>query len=156
MKEGIKVITIPLEVLADKLPEVLDFSKDLASLEAASKIQMRILAEEMQAISKGLEKVVQELSTSEIDGPVSENFRKTSKDFLLSAEAEVRTLASLYSVISTLRNFVRMFNQAHVENCRQLELETKKAAESEKLKMDASRKESKRHLQTPIHTGNVK
>ncbi|XP_065622895.1 formin-like protein 17 isoform X1 [Quercus suber] len=168
------------KVLADKLPEVLDFSKDLASLEAASKIQMRILAEEMQAISKGLEKVVQELSTSEIDGPVSENFRKTSKDFLLSAEAEVRTLASLYSgvgrnvdamiiyfgedpsrcpfeqVISTLRNFVRMFNQAHVENCRQLELETKKAAESEKLKMDASRKESKRHLQTPIHTGNVK
>ncbi|XP_065622897.1 formin-like protein 17 isoform X2 [Quercus suber] len=85
------------KVLADKLPEVLDFSKDLASLEAASKIQMRILAEEMQAISKGLEKVVQELSTSEIDGPVSENFRKTSKDFLLSAEAEVRTLASLYS-----------------------------------------------------------
>ena len=49
-----------------------------------------------------------------------------------------------------------MFNQAHVENCRQLELETKKAAESEKLKMDASRKESKRQLQTPIHTGNVK
>ncbi|XP_050272271.1 formin-like protein 13 isoform X3 [Quercus robur] len=66
------------KVLADKLPEVLDFSKDLASLEAASKIQMRILAEEMQAISKGLEKVVQELSTSEIDGPVSENFRKHS------------------------------------------------------------------------------
>ncbi|XP_030954852.1 formin-like protein 13 isoform X4 [Quercus lobata] len=168
------------KVLADKLPEVLDFSKDLASLEAASKIQMRILAEEMQAISKGLEKVVQELSTSEIDGPVSENFRKILKEFLLSAEAEVRSLASLYSgvgrnvdamiiyfgedpsrcpfeqVISTLRNFVRMFNQAHVENCRQLELETKKAAESEKLKMDASHKESKRHLQTPIHTGNVK
>ncbi|XP_030954850.1 formin-like protein 13 isoform X2 [Quercus lobata] len=85
------------KVLADKLPEVLDFSKDLASLEAASKIQMRILAEEMQAISKGLEKVVQELSTSEIDGPVSENFRKILKEFLLSAEAEVRSLASLYS-----------------------------------------------------------
>lgn len=96
-------------MLADKLPEVLDFSKDLASLEAASKvflfvmvrtifrnffirvgtswlkcvisiqIQMRVLAEEMQAISKGLEKVVQELSTSEIDGPVSENFRKVFK-----------------------------------------------------------------------------
>lgn len=40
---------------------------------------MRFLAEEMQAISKGLEKVVQELSTSEIDGPVSENFRKVFK-----------------------------------------------------------------------------
>lgn len=30
----------------------------------------------MQAISKGLEKVVQELSLSESDGPVSENFLK--------------------------------------------------------------------------------
>lgn len=40
---------------------------------------MRVLAEEMQAISKGLEKVVQELSTSEIDGPVSKNFRKVFK-----------------------------------------------------------------------------
>lgn len=30
----------------------------------------------MQAVSKGLEKVVQELSTSENDGPISENFRK--------------------------------------------------------------------------------
>jgi len=30
----------------------------------------------MQAINKGLEKVVQELSTSENDGPISETFRK--------------------------------------------------------------------------------
>ncbi|GMP35731.1 hypothetical protein CsSME_00008069 [Camellia sinensis var. sinensis] len=62
------------KVLADKLPELLDFSKDLASLESASKIQLKFLAEEMQAISKGLEKVVQELSMSENDGPVSEEF----------------------------------------------------------------------------------
>ena len=60
------------------------------------------------------------------------------------------------AVVSTLRNFVRMFNQAHVENCRQLELETKKAAESENLKMGASHKESKQLLHTPIHSGNVK
>lgn len=39
-------------------------------------VQLKYLAEEMQAISKGLEKVVQELSTAENDGPVSENFRK--------------------------------------------------------------------------------
>jgi hypothetical protein len=39
-------------------------------------IQLKFLAEEMQAISKGLEKVIQELSTSENDGPVSEKFRK--------------------------------------------------------------------------------
>lgn len=39
-------------------------------------MQLKYLAEEMQAITKGLEKVVQELSMSENDGPVSENFRK--------------------------------------------------------------------------------
>lgn len=39
-------------------------------------IQLKYLAEEMQAISKGLEKVVQELTASENDGPVSENFCK--------------------------------------------------------------------------------
>lgn len=168
------------KVLADKLPEVLDFSQDLSSLEPASKIQLKFLAEEMQAISKGLEKVIQELSASENDGPVSENFIKTLKEFLLFAEAEVRSLASLYSgvgkivdalilyfgedpsrcpfeqVVSTLFNFVRMFNKAHEENCRQLELEIKKAAESEKSKTGASHAESKHLLNTPIHSGNVK
>nr|KAJ0214055.1 hypothetical protein LSAT_V11C400225180 [Lactuca sativa] len=44
-------------VLVDKLPELLDFSKDLDSLEPASKVQLKYLAEEMQAISKGLEKL---------------------------------------------------------------------------------------------------
>ena len=92
-----------LQVLAEKLPELLDFPKDLKSLEASTKvsiflcereiffhtigicwvmwmvivqIQLKYLAEEMQAISKGLEKVVQELTASENDGPVSENFCK--------------------------------------------------------------------------------
>lgn len=37
-------------------------------------VQLKFLAEEMQAISKGLEKVVQELAASENDGPISENF----------------------------------------------------------------------------------
>ena len=90
-------------MLAEKLPELLDFPKDLVSLEASTKvlflqffrscvvltnfqccfevnrlvimqIQLKYLAEEMQAISKGLEKVVQELANSENDGHVSENF----------------------------------------------------------------------------------
>ncbi|KAJ4709605.1 Formin-like protein [Melia azedarach] len=167
------------KVLADKLPELLDFSQDLASLEPASKIQLKFLAEEMQALSKGLEKIVQELSMAENDGPISENFRKTLKEFLRFAEGEVRTLASLYSavgrnvdalilyfgedpsrcpfeqVISTLLNFVRMFNKAHNENSKQLELEKKKMAQSEKSMMNASHKESERLLHTPIQSGNV-
>ncbi|KAJ0524817.1 putative tensin phosphatase, C2 domain, formin, FH2 domain, protein-tyrosine phosphatase [Helianthus annuus] len=139
------------KVLADKLPELLDFSKDLHSLEPASKVQLKFLAEEMQTISKGLEKVVQELSTAENDGPVSEKFLKALKEFLCTAEGEARALASLYSlvgknvdslilyfgedparcpyehVVSTLCNFVRMFNKAHDENCKQLEADKKKA-----------------------------
>ncbi|CAL5376218.1 unnamed protein product [Camellia sinensis] len=165
------------KVLADKLPELLDFSKDLASLESASKIQLKFLAEEMQAISKGLEKVVQELSMSENDGPVSEEFCMILKVFLSFAEAEVRSLALLYSgvgrnvdalilyfgedpsrctfeqVISTLLNFVKMFNRSHDENCKQLELDKKKAekeSESEKLKTHASQKNSEHLLQSQI------
>ncbi|XWS72626.1 hypothetical protein CRYUN_Cryun02cG0056200 [Craigia yunnanensis] len=166
------------KVLADKLSDLIDFSKDVSSLESASKIQLKFLAEEMQAISKGLEKVVQELSGSENDGPVSENFRETLKEFLCFAEAEVRSLASLYSrvgrnvdalilyfgedparcpfeqVTSTLLNFVRMFNKAHEENCKKLEQEMKKSAENEK--MNASQNKSQNSLQTSIQSSNVK
>ncbi|XP_050937512.1 formin-like protein 13 isoform X3 [Cucumis melo] len=170
------------KILADKLPEVLDFSKDLANLEPASKVQLKVLAEEMQAISKGLEKVVQELSTSENDGPISNNFRMVLKEFLRFAEAEVRTLASLYStvgrnvdslilyfgedparcpfeqVMSTLCNFVRMFNRAHEENCKQIELEMKKATEGEKSKTGHlhKRTKTKQLSHSQIEIGNVK
>ncbi|KAG8636403.1 formin-like protein 18 isoform X2 [Manihot esculenta] len=170
------------KVLADKLPEPLDFPKDLMSLEAVTKIQLKYLAEEMQAVSKGLEKVVQELSASENDGHVSEQFCKILKSFLSSAESEVRSLASLYStvgrnadalalyfgedparcpfeqVVSTLLNFVRMFSRSHEENIKQIEIEKKKAdkeAESERLKMNASKKESE-NLPSPTRTGNIK
>ncbi|KAL9271003.1 Formin-like protein, partial [Drosera capensis] len=85
------------KVLAEKLPELLDFPEDLPGLEASTKIQLKFLAEEMQAISKGLEKVVQELTASENDGPISQNFCNTLKNFLALAEGEVRSLASLYS-----------------------------------------------------------
>ncbi|XP_050366111.1 formin-like protein 18 isoform X2 [Argentina anserina] len=172
------------KVLAEKLPELLDFPKDLVSLEASTKIQLKYLAEEMQAISKGLEKVVQELTASENDGHVSETFCKTLKEFLGYAEAEVRSLALLYSnvgrnadalalyfgedparcpfeqVVSTLLNFVRMFVRAHGENCKQLEFERKKAlkeAENEKMKGGTlSRRESGRLIQTPIKSTNIK
>lgn len=40
------------------------------------KIQLKTLAEEMQAVSKGLEKVEQELAASENDGAISAVFQK--------------------------------------------------------------------------------
>ncbi|RDY06565.1 Formin-like protein 13, partial [Mucuna pruriens] len=146
------------KVVADKLPECLDFSKDLANLEPATKIQLKLLAEEMQAISKGLEKVEHEQSTSENDGPISETFCKKLIEYLCSAKAEVSSLSSLNSVvgrnvdaliiyfgedpsrcpfeqvITTWLNFTRMFNKAHQENCKQLEFEMKKKEESVKEK----------------------
>ncbi|KAJ6743858.1 FORMIN-J [Salix viminalis] len=164
------------KVLAEKLPELLDFPKDLVSLEAATKIQLKYLAEEMQAVSKGLEKVMQELSAAENDGLVSESFCKILKEFLSFAESEVRSLACLYScvgrnadalalyfgedparcpfeqVVSTLLNFVRMFVRAHDENQKQLGLEKKKAekeAQIDKSKIASPRKLSENMGQTP-------
>ncbi|KAG7601537.1 Tensin-type phosphatase domain [Arabidopsis thaliana x Arabidopsis arenosa] len=149
------------KVLASKASVLLDFPKDLESLESASKIQLKSLAEEMQAIIKGLEKLNQELTASESDGPVSDVFRKTLGDFISVAETEVATVSSLYSVVgrnadalahyfgedpnrcpfeqvtATLLNFIRLFKKAHEENVKQAELEKKKAlkeAEMEKAK----------------------
>ncbi|KAH9603068.1 hypothetical protein KSS87_012010 [Heliosperma pusillum] len=179
------------KVLAEKLPELLDFPKDLTSLEGSTKfmkyhalqIQLKFLAEEMQAISKGIEKVVQELTASGNDGPVSEAFCKTLKGFLAFAEGEVRALASLYAVVgrnadalamyfgedpakcpfeqvvATLLNFVRMFIRAHEENCKQIELEKKKAekeAENEKQKTCSRLKDSPRHVPSPRNFGGSK
>ncbi|KAF6158661.1 hypothetical protein GIB67_040175 [Kingdonia uniflora] len=87
------------KVLAEQMPEVLDFDKDLAHLESASKIQLKSLAEEMQAVSKGLEKVEQELAASENDGDISNVFQRALKHFLETAEADVRSLTSLYSEV---------------------------------------------------------
>ncbi|KAI3869378.1 hypothetical protein MKW92_034980 [Papaver armeniacum] len=146
------------KVLAEQMPEVLDFDKDLVHLEAASKIQLKLLAEEMQAVSKGLEKVEQELTASESDGGVSTGFQKALKDFLDTAEAEVRSLISLYSevgrsadslsqyfgedparcpfeqVTSTLVIFVKMFSKSREENAKQ--------AEAEKKRLEKAMKES--------------
>ncbi|KAL0371970.1 UNVERIFIED_CONTAM: Formin-like protein 14 [Sesamum calycinum] len=145
------------KILAEKMPELLDFSKDLVHLEPASKIQLKSLAEEMQAVSKGLEKVEQELTAAESDGAVSSGFRKVLKSFLDTAEAEVRSLITLYSevgrnadslsqyfgedparcpfeqVTQTLVVFMKMFNKAHDENEQQADAEKKKL-EKEALK----------------------
>ncbi|WOG95210.1 hypothetical protein DCAR_0414516 [Daucus carota subsp. sativus] len=138
------------KVFADKLPHLLDFYEDLISLETASKIQLKVLAEEMQAINKGLERVKQELDASKSDGPVSEVFVKTLEEFVQGAEREVASVQNLYTVAgsnadalalyfnedptrfpfeqvtTTLLNFVRMFRKAHDENRKQDELEKKR------------------------------
>lgn len=51
-------------------------------------IQLKSLAEEMQAIIKGLEKLNQELTASENDGPVSEVFRKVLNLSLLMLKGQ--------------------------------------------------------------------
>ncbi|KAK9054460.1 hypothetical protein SSX86_025538 [Deinandra increscens subsp. villosa] len=149
------------KVLASKSPALLDFHVDLVSLESATKIQLKSLAEEMQAIIKGMEKVKQELDASANDGPVSEVFHKTLNKFTGFAESEVESVIKLYSaagrnadalalyfgedparcpfeqVTQTLLIFVRLFRKAHEENYKQAELEKKKAqkeVEMEKAK----------------------
>ncbi|KOM33301.1 hypothetical protein LR48_Vigan01g285700 [Vigna angularis] len=149
------------KVIAEKSPKLLDFHLDLVSLEDSTKIQLKSLAEEMQAIIKGLEKVKQEFAASANDGPVSAVFHEKLKEFIGVSESEVASLTNLYSVVgrnadalalyfgedparcpfeqvtTTLLNFIRLFRKAHEENCKQAELEKKKAekeAEMEKAK----------------------
>ncbi|KAL3619127.1 Formin-like protein 14 [Castilleja foliolosa] len=146
------------KILSEKMPELLDFSKDLSNLEPASKIQLKSLAEEMQAVSKGLEKVEQEVTAAENDGAVSLGFRKVLKTFLDTAEAEVRSLITLYSeagrnadslsqyfgedparcpfeqVTQTLAVFTKLFNKSHDEN-EQMAGAEKKKLEKEALKV---------------------
>ncbi|KAE8670791.1 Formin-like protein 6 [Hibiscus syriacus] len=158
------------KALAAKAPALLDFHLEFVSLEAATKIQLKSLAEEMQAIIKGLEKLQQELVASENDGPVSEVFRKTLKEFISVAETEVVSLTNLYSTVgrnadalalyfgedparcpfeqvtATLLNFARLFRKAHEENVKQAELDRKKAekeAEMENAKAKPKKKSAK-------------
>ncbi|THF93852.1 hypothetical protein TEA_011628 [Camellia sinensis var. sinensis] len=46
-----------LKLIAEKMPELLDFDKDLVHLETASKIQLKSLAEKMQAVSEVLKRL---------------------------------------------------------------------------------------------------
>ncbi|KAK2373639.1 formin protein [Trifolium repens] len=149
------------KLLAEKMPELIDFDKDLVHLEAASKIQLKALAEEMQAVHKGLEKVEQELTASENDGAISSGFRKVLKNFLDFAEADVRSLISLYAdvgrnadslsqyfgedpsrcpfeqVTQILVVFVKTFKKSREENERLADAEKKKL-EKEAMKDKAA------------------
>ncbi|XP_045813845.1 formin-like protein 14 [Trifolium pratense] len=149
------------KLLAEKMPELIDFDKDLVHLEGASKIQLKALAEEMQAVHKGLEKVEQELTASENDGAISSGFRKVLKNFLDFAEADVRSLISLYAdvgrnadslsqyfgedparcpfeqVTQILVVFVKTFNKSREENERLADAEKKKL-EKEAMKDKAT------------------
>ncbi|GMJ04944.1 hypothetical protein HRI_004163600 [Hibiscus trionum] len=144
------------KALAEKKPELLDFHLEFVSLEAAAKIHLKALAEEMQAIIKGLEKVKQELAASEDDGPVSDVFSKTLKEFVSGAEADAASVTNLHTevnknaeslalyfgedparcpfeqVTSTLLNFVRLFRKAYEENMKQAEIEQKQAGIEQK------------------------
>ncbi|KAJ0559962.1 putative tensin phosphatase, C2 domain, formin, FH2 domain, protein-tyrosine phosphatase [Helianthus annuus] len=155
------------KLLAEKMPHLLDFDKDLGHLEAASKIQLKTLAEEMQAVSKGLEKVEQELTASENDGAISAGFQKALKGFLDTAEAEVRALISLYTevgrnadslsqyfgedpvrcpfeqVTQILAVFAKMFKKARDDNKQQADAE-KKRLEKEALKEQSSANKTSR------------
>ncbi|XP_047306842.1 formin-like protein 14 isoform X2 [Impatiens glandulifera] len=154
------------KLLAEKLPDLLDFDKDLAHLEAASKIKLKTLSEEVQAVSKGLEKVEQELAASVNDGAISTSFQKALKNFLDTAEADVRSLISLYSeagrsadilsqyfgedpakcpfeqVTQILFVFSKMFKKAREENAQLAEAEKKKQ-EKEAMKELATAQSAK-------------
>uniref|UniRef100_A0A1J3GBH9 Formin-like protein n=2 Tax=Noccaea caerulescens TaxID=107243 RepID=A0A1J3GBH9_NOCCA len=131
------------KVLASKAPHLLDFHKDLQSLESVSEIKMKSLAEETQAIYIGMERVAMELYVSESDDPVFQVFRQKLKDFLIIAETRVATVLSRYYVVgkdadalvyyfgedpylypfekvaATLLKFVNLFKKAHEENVKQ-------------------------------------
>ncbi|KAK1407328.1 hypothetical protein QVD17_38942 [Tagetes erecta] len=149
------------KLIANKSPTLLVFNEDLVSLEAASKVQLKTVAEEMQALILGLKKVKQEVDACASDGPISAGFLKTLKEFIGHVESEVANCNSFYAVVGknadglalyfgedpkrcpfeqatqTLLNFVRTFQRCHEENLKNAELERKKAekeAEMEKAK----------------------
>ncbi|KAG5564034.1 hypothetical protein RHGRI_000268 [Rhododendron griersonianum] len=76
-----------------KLTETRARNNKMTLMHYLCKIQLKYLAEEMQAVSKGLEKVVQELSESENDGPVSEEFRGMTNPYY--EEAMSRKMAAV-------------------------------------------------------------
>ncbi|BBN06855.1 hypothetical protein MPTK1_3g24420 [Marchantia polymorpha subsp. ruderalis] len=128
------------KMISEKEADLLGFHKDLRHLEGASKILLTTMADEMQGIIRGLQKLGQELNASEKDGPISEGFRSVLKTFLKSAESDHRSLATFYlevgrdadllvqffdrdparcsfeRVTSILFNFVTAFTKAGDEN----------------------------------------
>ncbi|GER53105.1 B-zip transcription factor [Striga asiatica] len=65
------------KILAERSPELMDFHKDLINLEASTKVHLKTLAEEMEAINKSVE--------------------NTTKEFIDAAQADMSALTDLYS-----------------------------------------------------------
>ncbi|KAE8691293.1 Formin-like protein 17 [Hibiscus syriacus] len=138
------------KLLSEKMPELLDFDKDLVHLEAASKIQLKNLAEGMQAVSKGLEKVEQELTASDNDGYLSPYILKWEEvlihytstlerirhDVLLNKVFHVLTFIDQILVV-----FVKMFKKSREENEKPADAEKKKL-EKEAMKERAAVKDA--------------
>jgi len=123
--------------LAARSPQLLNFYDDLASLDAASKIQLEMLGTEMHEVVKGLKKVQLEYDASQMDGPVSETFLMKLKEFTDNAQADVESLSSLFSIVGkNVDALIKYFGEdpsrcpyerAHEENLEQAELEKKNA-----------------------------
>ncbi|CAK9179420.1 unnamed protein product [Ilex paraguariensis] len=124
------------KLLAEKMPELLDFDKDLLHLEAASKILLKYLAEEMQADSNGLEKVEQELTALVNDGAISAGFQKVLKSFFDTTEAEVRSLSSLYSEVGRNADSLCQYFGEDPARCPFEQGENEQQAEAEKKKLE--------------------
>ncbi|KAL7598355.1 hypothetical protein Lser_V15G22684 [Lactuca serriola] len=128
------------KVVAEQMPELLYFYKDLIHLQDAYWIQIKDLYEEKCAIINSFEKVKQEFDASVSDGSVSAKFRKALRTFLYSADAELPSLIALFDevdryaeslviyfgedpnhyswgqVITYLVYFIEMFKKAHNHN----------------------------------------
>ncbi|XP_076924981.1 putative formin-like protein 15b [Bidens hawaiensis] len=149
------------KLLTNKSPGLLDFHEDLASLEAASKIELKSLAEQMLALSNGMKKLKLELDASANDGPVSAGFLVTLKGFIDHAEEELTSVTKYYTAVKLIENsskgsdklalyfgedpdrctfeqatqilfnFVTLFQKCHKENLERDELKRKESQEGD-------------------------
>ncbi|XP_020869129.1 formin-like protein 12 isoform X1 [Arabidopsis lyrata subsp. lyrata] len=85
------------KLVGEKMPELLDFGKDLVHLEAASKIELNTVAENMQQLYDIEREVDDEFIASENDGANFVGFRNVLYDFLGRIDADAQLLNILYS-----------------------------------------------------------
>ncbi|KAI3891285.1 hypothetical protein MKX03_000113 [Papaver bracteatum] len=90
------------KVISAKYPKLLNFHSTLPSLEAASKIESKSLAEDLLEITKDLKQAKEELDESAKDDHVWEVFLKTLAEFIGYAEPGVALLSSYSSLVVCL------------------------------------------------------
>ncbi|GAQ82454.1 Actin-binding FH2 (Formin Homology) protein [Klebsormidium nitens] len=146
-----------------KMPDLAEFYKELSHLEPASKVQLKALLDERQAVLKGLEKVEAELAAAENDGPASEAFSKVLREFYDGAKGEEEKLNELYremdktadlvvryfgedptrkpfeDVCKVLVDFMNNYQKAVEDNKAQEEAEKKKKEKEEKERAEKER-----------------